>query len=158
MLFFALMHSHALMHFFGEKVSVAQSCLTLCDPVDCRILQARILEWVTKPSSRWSSQLSHPTGRFFTVWGTRAAPGMILPFPNHSSCWALPPCSGRDRSPGLFLGVLWTLPCRAELGSAHPEPAWWGVTGWAGGCKPVKNLLSVPTGEESLTSITDSGT
>ena len=36
------------------KVSVAQSCLTLCDPVDCRppgssvhgILQARILEWV----------------------------------------------------------------------------------------------------------------
>ena len=52
MLFFALMHSHALMHFFGEKVSVAQSCLTLCDPVDCRILQARILEWVTKPSSR----------------------------------------------------------------------------------------------------------
>ena len=41
----------------------AQSCLTLCDPMDCsppgcsvhRILQARILEWVAMPSSRVSS-------------------------------------------------------------------------------------------------------
>ena len=40
-----------------------QSCLTLCDPMDCRslgssvhgILQARILEWVAMPSSRGSS-------------------------------------------------------------------------------------------------------
>ena len=31
------------------KVTVTQSCLTLCDPMDftvCGILQARILEWV----------------------------------------------------------------------------------------------------------------
>ena len=42
---------------------VAQSCPTLCDPVDCSspgssvhgILQARILEWVAIPSSRGSS-------------------------------------------------------------------------------------------------------
>ena len=41
-----------------------QSCPTLCDPMDCSppdssvhgILQARILEWVTVPSSRGSSQ------------------------------------------------------------------------------------------------------
>ena len=41
------------------KVLVAQSCLTLCDPMDCSllgssvhgILQARILEWVTFPSA-----------------------------------------------------------------------------------------------------------
>ena len=41
-----------------------QSCLTLCDPMDCslpgsfvrRILQARILEWVAMPSSRGYSQ------------------------------------------------------------------------------------------------------
>ena len=41
-----------------------QSCLTLCDPMNCslpgssvhRILQARILEWVAVPSSRGSSQ------------------------------------------------------------------------------------------------------
>ena len=41
-----------------------QSCLTVCDPVDCSlpgssvrgILQARILEWFAMPSSRRSSQ------------------------------------------------------------------------------------------------------
>ena len=41
------------------KVKVAQSCLTLCDPVDYTvhgILQARILEWVAVPFSRGSSQ------------------------------------------------------------------------------------------------------
>ena len=45
-------------------VLVAQSCLTLCDPVDCSppgssvqgILQARILEWVAISFSRGSSQ------------------------------------------------------------------------------------------------------
>ena len=38
---------------------VAQSCLTLCNPMDCivhGILQARILEWVAFPFSRGSSQ------------------------------------------------------------------------------------------------------
>ena len=43
---------------------VAQSCPTLCDPMDCSppgssvygIIQARILEWVATPSSRESSQ------------------------------------------------------------------------------------------------------
>ena len=61
-----------------------QSCLTLCDPMDCRppgfsvygILQARILEWVALPSSRGSSPPSdqtcvscnsYITGRFFTA-------------------------------------------------------------------------------------------
>ena len=42
---------------------ISQSCLTLCDPMDCSppgssvhgILQARILEWVAMPSSRGSS-------------------------------------------------------------------------------------------------------
>ena len=63
---------------------VAQSCLTLCDPVDCSLTgssvlgsQARILEWVAMPSARGSSQPLHLTqfsyiaGRFFTVWATR---------------------------------------------------------------------------------------
>ena len=44
-------------------VLVAQSCLTLCDPMDCSltnssvhgILQAKILEWVAISSSRRSS-------------------------------------------------------------------------------------------------------
>ena len=52
----------------GEKLrrafrEVVQSCLTLCDPMDCSlsgssvhgILQARILEWVAVPFSRGSS-------------------------------------------------------------------------------------------------------
>ena len=63
------------------KMIVAQSCLTLCDPMDCSppgssvhgISQARILEWVTISSSKGSSQpreqiqLSCISGRFFTV-------------------------------------------------------------------------------------------
>ena len=63
------------------KVLVAQLCLTLCDPMDCRtpsssvhgILQARILEWVAIPFSRGSfqprdqTQVSYVAGRFFTV-------------------------------------------------------------------------------------------
>ena len=57
------------------KVKVAQSCLTLCDPMDYivhGILQARILEWVAFPFSRGSSQPRDPTqvsciaGRFFS--------------------------------------------------------------------------------------------
>ena len=41
------------------NVKVAQSCLTLCEPVDYTvhgILQARILEWIAFPFSRGSSQ------------------------------------------------------------------------------------------------------
>ena len=45
------------------KVLVAQSCVALCNPMDCSppastvygILQGRILEWVAMPSSRGSS-------------------------------------------------------------------------------------------------------
>ena len=63
------------------EVLVSQSCPTCCDPMDCSplgssvhgILQARILEWVTIPLSRGSSQprdqtwVSHIAGRFFTI-------------------------------------------------------------------------------------------
>ena len=61
--------------------SVAQSCLTLCNPMDCSppgssvhgIFQARILEWVDISSSRGSSQFRDPirvsciAGVFFTA-------------------------------------------------------------------------------------------
>ena len=56
------------------KVKVDQSCLTLCDPMDYTIygiLQARILEWVSFPFSKGSSQPrdqiqdSRIAGRFF---------------------------------------------------------------------------------------------
>ena len=67
--------------FIFPRVGVhAQSCPTLCDPMDCsplgssvhRILQARILEWVAFPFSRGSSQSRGQTwiscleGKFFT--------------------------------------------------------------------------------------------
>ena len=67
---------------------VAQSCPTLCDPVDCSppissvhgILQARILECVAISFSRGSSrprdqtQVSHIAGRRFNLWAIREAP------------------------------------------------------------------------------------
>ena len=67
-------------------VLVTQSCLTLCDLIDCSpqgssvlwILQARILEWVAIPFFRGSSQprdwmqVSPIAGGFFTVWATKA--------------------------------------------------------------------------------------
>ena len=61
----------------SAKVTVTQSCPALCDPMDCivpGIIQARILEWVTFPFSRGSSQprnqngVSWIAGGFFTNW------------------------------------------------------------------------------------------
>ena len=88
--------------FFNHKsktYSDAQSCPTLCDPVDCSlsgssvhgILQARILEWVTTSSPRGSSHRKirptslaspEPAGGFFatsTTWETqKQSKGKIL--------------------------------------------------------------------------------
>ena len=68
---------------FGTgEVKVAQSCLTLCDPMDYTvhgILQARILEWVVFTFCRGSSktsdwiQVSCIAGKFFTSWATGEA-------------------------------------------------------------------------------------
>ena len=64
-----------------SEVKEAQSCPTLCDPMDYvvhRILQARILEWVAFPFSSGSSQpmdrthVSRIAGGFFTSWATQA--------------------------------------------------------------------------------------
>ena len=67
-----------------SESEVAQSCLTLCNPMDCslpgfsvhRIFQARVLEWVAISFSRGSSQprdwmrVSRIEGRHFTIWAT----------------------------------------------------------------------------------------
>ena len=69
-----------------SESEVAQSCLTLCDPM-CSlsgssvhgIFQARVLEWVAISFPRGSSRprnrtwLSCIAGRRFTVWATREA-------------------------------------------------------------------------------------
>ena len=61
-------------------VKVAQSCQTLCDPMDDTvhgILQATIPEWVAFPFSGGSSQprdwaqVSGIADGFFTSWATR---------------------------------------------------------------------------------------
>ena len=68
-----------------KNTEVAQSCLTLCDPMDCSpsgssvhgIFQAWILEWVVVSFSRGSfwprdrTRVSHIVGRRFAVWATR---------------------------------------------------------------------------------------
>ena len=69
---------------------VAQSCPTLCDPMDCSLkgssvhgnLQGRILKWIAIPFSRksWSRDqtwVSCIAGRFFMVWATK------------KGCWCL---------------------------------------------------------------------
>ena len=77
------------------SAKLLQYCLTLCDPMDCRlpgssvhgILLSRTLEWVAVPSSRESSwprdwiQVSWITDRFFTNWATGEAhvPGRSPP-------------------------------------------------------------------------------
>ena len=68
-----------------SESEVAQLGPTLCDPMDCslsgslvhEIFQAKVLEWVAISFSTGSSwprdrtQVSHISGRHFTVWATR---------------------------------------------------------------------------------------
>ena len=78
--------------------SVAQLCLTLCDPCSWPrppgssvhgIFQARMLQWVAISSSRGSSlprdrsRVSCIAGRFFTTW----APGMGRGRAGHGRGW-----------------------------------------------------------------------
>ena len=73
---------------------VAQSCLTLCNPMDCTppsssvhgILQARILEWVAMPSldlldsgiKSTSLNVCCITGEFFTTEPLWKPKGFVL--------------------------------------------------------------------------------
>ena len=75
-----------------SESEVAQSCLTLCDPMDCSlpgssvhgIFQARVLEWIAISFSRASSQprdwtqVSRIVDRRFTVWATREVLTMCI--------------------------------------------------------------------------------
>ena len=68
-----------------SESEVAQSCPTLCDPMDCSppgssvygIFQARVLEWAAISFSRGSSrprdwtQVSSIADRCFTIWAIR---------------------------------------------------------------------------------------
>ena len=77
-------HIYIYIHIYMKWSEFAQSCPTLCDPMDCSppgssvhgIFQARVLEWVAISFYRGSSwprdrtRVSHIVGRRFTVWAT----------------------------------------------------------------------------------------
>ena len=104
---------------------VAQSCLILCDPMDCSlpgssvhgILQARILEWAAMPSSRASSQprdwtqVSCIAGRFFIVWATREALSIYRRHSLQPLSSAVTPHVRTTKGPRQFqtLGLPWWL-------------------------------------------------
>ena len=78
-------YQHSVQDLLSE---VTQLCLTLCNPMDCRLpgfsvhgnFQARELEWGAISFSRGSSRprvwtwVSHNVGRRFTLWATRETP------------------------------------------------------------------------------------
>ena len=108
---------------------VAQSCPTLCDPMDCSlsgssvhgIFQARVLEWIAISFSRGSfqprgwTQISCIAGRRFTIWATREWHNAASLPPKKSSFhlspynWSpLPFCSSPNPFPsGKHYSVLW---------------------------------------------------
>ena len=119
LLLFASRFSHAphfgnphmpdsLMHHACIPAQLLQSCLTLCDPQDCSppsssvhgISQARILECVTMPSSRVSSQpryltcVSYIAGRFFTTAPSSVQFSSVMSssLQPHGPKHARPPC------------------------------------------------------------------
>ena len=93
-----------------NESEVTQSCLTLCDPMDCSlpgssvhgIFQAIVLEWIAisffsgSSRPRDGTQVSHIVDRRFTVWATRevqsidelylASGGLLW----NEECWHFP--------------------------------------------------------------------
>ena len=84
-----------------KESEVAQSCPTLCDPIDCSlpgssvhgIFQAIVLEWIAISFSRGSSQprartrVFHIVDRHFTVWATRCYLDRFLKLINFWLLW-----------------------------------------------------------------------
>ena len=96
-----------------SEVKVAQSCPTLCNPMDYTvhgILQARILQWVAFPFFRGSSQPRDQTqvsciaGGFFTSWATREADTKCADFLlQWKTCYVISSLSWIRKSPSLPL-------------------------------------------------------
>ena len=97
-----------LIHFYGllfKTVTLcAQSCLTLCNPMDYSLpgssvhgtLQSRTLEWIAIPFSRESSRPKDRTRdpciacTFFTIWATREAQ-LLKMFIQFCTLFSFPP-------------------------------------------------------------------
>ena len=115
---FSICTSHLTMvslHYESES-EVAQSCPTLCNPMDCSlsgfsvhgIFQARVLKWIVISFSKGSSRPRNRTlvsciaGRRFTVWATREAHSAIIFMYMRSS-------SFRTFSQGKVVSVFYTI-------------------------------------------------
>ena len=122
---------------------VAQSCLTLCDPMDCSlpgfsvygILQARILDWVTISFSRGTSwprdqtqvscsqspalqANSLPTQPFFLVDCHLLKATLFDLSTKYDVCCMLP---------HVLLSVTpWTVACQAPLSMEFSQKTYWG--------------------------------
>ena len=110
---------------------VVQSCLTLCDPVDCSLLgssvhgifQARVLEWVAISFCRGSSQprdwthlsnVSCITGRFFTTGATHKAkqnknPDQMIVKVLSENLWLVSTSLDKLTSRGFHLMKFWEI-------------------------------------------------
>ena len=146
----------------ANVVSVAQSCPTLGDPMDCSppgssvhgILQARILEWTAMPSSRGSSwprgwtQVSHVAGRFALLQGILPTQGWNSGLPRCREIF-LPP--GDLPDPGLNSGLPQCWQIRPPPGDL-PDTGWTQVsciagrffTSWA----PREQRRHLPRGQQ----------
>ena len=105
-----------------SKSEVAQSCLTLCDPMDCSlpgssihgIFQARVLEWVAISFSRGSSRPGDETcvslivGRCFYHLSHQGSP--ILNKTEHTQNRASTPVTGRWAGQIIAAWVTWQGP------------------------------------------------
>jgi len=124
---------------FQVRVFSVASVMSLCDPMDSSppnssvrgILQTRILEWITMPSSRGSSpprrdqtHISYTKGGSLTLchWG-RLVPKSVQQV---LSCWRWPKiCSGFS-VPGSEL-VIFEAACNLHGRSLHLFPPLWYV-------------------------------
>ena len=118
---------------------VAQSCPTLCDPMDCDppgssvhgILQARILEWLAVPFSRGSpwprdqTWVSCNADRFFTGWATLFSRSLSsVKYPSLSDLFL--PETMLLNIPGTLSGkYLWNTPFSYVSSlKSHHDPLW----------------------------------
>ena len=82
------------MHLSSLHIKLPQSCLTLCDPMDCSppgssvhgTLQARLLEWVAMPSSRGSSW---PRNKLRSLKSPALVGGLFILAPSWKPIWVL---------------------------------------------------------------------
>ena len=125
-----------------KKVLDTQSCLTLCDPMDCSqpgasvhgIFQASILEWVVMPFSRgcsWPKDwtwVSCIAGRFFNHLSHLGSPKLYLAASGSCCMWDLVPWPRRSNPGPLH----WE--CRGlTTGSPGKSVSISGLLWWASG-------------------------